>query len=125
MQVSTDGYLSFGRPITCCPSLAANTSDSEYIVAPFMADTNIGSGQGNVSYEVHTISTSPGLLSRVNRFIRHQKQNMFAGTWMLVVEWRNVSQSAQAGGMVRAKVWSYKKLHVRKFPPRLTLSKGL
>ena len=101
LQVSVDGYFSFGRPVTCCPSLTANTSGSDYIIAPYLADTNIGSGRGNVSYEVHTLSTSPDLLSRVNSFIRQQKRNKFAGTWMLVAEWRNVPQSGQADSMVR------------------------
>ena len=77
-----------------------NTSNSEYIVAPYKADTNIGSGQGGVSYELHNISTSPSLLSQVNSFIRKQKQNKFAGTWMLVAEWRNVPQSGQTNIMV-------------------------
>lgn len=99
-QVSTDGYLSFGRPITCCPSLTSNATTSDYIVAPFEADTNIAAGQGQVSYEVHNDSTSPNLLSRVNSFIHQQKQNSFAGTWMLVVEWRDVPQSGQANSMV-------------------------
>lgn len=101
MQVSTDGYISFGRPLACCPSLTTNTSNSDYIVAPYEADTNIRSGQGNVSYEVHDVSSSPALLSRVNRFIRQQERNSFAGTWMLLVEWRNVPQSGQASSIVR------------------------
>ena len=96
LQVSTDGYLSFGRPITCCPSLTSDSSNSDYIVAPFEADTNIASGRGQVSYEVHTNSTSPAQLSRVNSFIRQQKQSSFAGTWMLVAEWKDVPQSGQS-----------------------------
>ena len=77
-----------------------NASNSDYIVAPFAANTNIGSGRGHVSYEVHNASTSPVQLSRVNSFIRQQKQNTFAGTWMLVAEWRNVPQSGQANSIV-------------------------
>ena len=100
MQISTDGYFSFGRAITCCPSLTTNTSNSDYIVAPFMADTNIASGQGRVSYEVHNLSTDSIQLSRVNTFIRQQKQNTFSGNWMLVVEWNDVPQSGQANSRV-------------------------
>ena len=65
-----------------------------------MADTNIGSGQGSVSYEVHNSSSSPALLSRVSRFIRQQQQNGFAGTQMLLAEWRNVPQAGQMDDMV-------------------------
>ena len=78
-----------------------NTSNSDYIVAPFEADINIGNGQGNVSYEVHNISTSRGQLSRVNSFISQQMQRKFAGTWMLVAEWNDVPLSGQANSIVR------------------------
>lgn len=77
-----------------------DTANSDYIVAPFKADINIGNGQGNVSYEVHSISTSPGLLNRVSSFIRQQKRNEFAGTWMLVAEWSGVPLSGQATSIV-------------------------
>lgn len=99
MQVSSDGYFSFGRPLTCCPSLTSNT---EYIVAPFEANTNISNGQGSVSYEVHNVTSGPRQLSRVSSFIRQQKQNAFSGTWMLVVEWKDVPQSGGPSGMVSA-----------------------
>ncbi len=70
-------------------------------MAPFEADTNIASGQGNVSYEVHDVSIRSGQLSRVSRFIRkHQNQKTFAGTWMLVVKWSNIPQSGQASNKV-------------------------
>lgn len=113
-QVSTDGYLSFGRPISCCPSLISNTSTSDYIVAPFEADANIASGRGEVSYEVHSDSTSPDQLSRVNNFIRQEKQNSFAGTWMLVVEWRDVPQSGQVNSVVREIKDAYKAANSRR-----------
>ena len=100
LQVSTEGYLSFGRAVRCCPSLTSDTADSDYIVSPFKADINIANGQGNVSYEVHDISTSPGLLSRVSSFIRQQELNNFSGTWMLVAEWSDVPLSGQENSMV-------------------------
>lgn len=99
--MTTDGYFSFGRAATCCPSIAINNSNSDYIVAPFEADTNIGSGQGSVAYEVHNSSINSHPLSRVNTFIRQQMQNKFVGNWMLVAEWRNVPQSGQANTIVR------------------------
>ena len=100
-QVSTEGYLSFGRAVPCCPSLTSDTADSDYTVSPFEADINIANGRGNVSYEVHDISTSPGLLSHVSSFIRQQELNNFAGTWMLVAEWSDVPLSGQENSIVR------------------------
>ena len=99
--MSTDGYFSFGRAVPCCPSLSiASSSSSDYIVAPFETDTIIESGRGNVSYEVHDATIPSGLLNRVNKFIRQKEQNSFAGTWMLVAEWKNVSQPGQANSGV-------------------------
>ena len=76
---------------------------SNYIVAPFGSNTNIASGTGTVSYEVHNMTTSPGLLSKVNKYIQQSEQVRFAGTWMLVVEWNDVPQSGQTNGMVCVK----------------------
>ena len=73
------------------------SSDVDYIVAPFSANLSASGGTGTGLYEVHTISSSPALLSEVSSFIRQQKNTRFAGTWMLVTEWRNVRQP---GGMV-------------------------
>ena len=84
------GYFSFGRSEACCPSPSnPSSSNSDYIVAPFETSTVIGDGSGSVSYEVHSHSS---LLGRVNKFIRQTEQSTFAGTWMLVAEWKNVSQ---------------------------------
>ena len=100
-QVTNDGYFSFGRPVTCCPDLSlSSTVRSNYIVAPFASDTNIASGTGSVSYEVHNMTTSPGLLSKVNKYIQQSEQVRFSGTWMLVAEWKDVPQSGQTNGMV-------------------------
>ena len=100
IQVTTDGYLSFGRPVACCPDLSLSSTISHYIVAPFEANTNIASGTGRVSYEVHDMTTSSGLLSKVNRHIQQNMQVRFSGTWMLVVEWNSVPQFGQSTGMV-------------------------
>ncbi|MCG8626014.1 MAG: hypothetical protein MJE68_28955 [Proteobacteria bacterium] len=89
------GYFSFGRAETCCPSPSVPTSrNSDYIVAPFETSIAIDDGNGSVSYEVHNISSHSSLLGQVNKFIRQTglKQSTFAGTWMLVAEWKNVSQ---------------------------------
>ena len=100
LQVTTDGYLSFGRLVTCCPSLTSQSNVSYYIVAPFESNTNIDDGIGMVSYEVHSRITSPGLLGKVNRHIQRSKQVRFSGTWMLMVEWNGVPQFGQLPGMV-------------------------
>jgi hypothetical protein len=89
--VAIHGYLSFGRAETCCPSPSVPSSrNSDYIVAPFETSIVID-GNGSVSYEVHNISSHSSLLDRVNKFIR-QTESTFAGTWMLVAEWKSVSQ---------------------------------
>ena len=62
----------------------------KYIVAPFWSDMDTRSS-GSVSYEVHTNTTSMLLLHKVNKYIRQQEQNNFAGTWMLVAEWSGIS----------------------------------
>lgn len=85
--------------MTCCPTLLSS-STSNYVVAPFGANTNIASGTGRVSYEVHNITTSPSLLSQVNRYIQQSTQHRFYGTWMLVAEWENVPQSGQSTSLV-------------------------
>ena len=86
--------------MTCCPTLSLRHSSSNYIVAPFVADTNIATGTGNVSYEVHNTTTSPGLLSRVNSYVQEIKHSRFSGTWMLVTEWNTVPQSGQSTSRV-------------------------
>ena len=96
IQVASDGYFSFGRAVTCCPNLLSSSSTSNYIVAPFEANTNIATGTGRISYEVHNLTTSPSLLSQVNRYVQQSMQSRFYGTWMLVAEWKNVPQSGQS-----------------------------
>ena len=90
MQVCTNGYISFGNTETSfSPSIFPDTDNTIPGVAPFWEDFNVNRG-GSISYEIHTVSTSPALLSQVNLFIRSQQQNGFAGSWMLVAEWDSV-----------------------------------
>lgn len=95
------GYFSFGRAEACCPSPSVpGSSNSDYIVAPFETSTVVGDGNESVTYEVHNTDIGSRLLSQVNKFIRQTEQSTFAGTWMLVAEWRNVSQPGFMNNMV-------------------------
>ena len=69
-------------------------------MAPFSANASASGGTGTGLYEVHTVASSPALLSKVSSFIRQQKHSRFAGTWMMVAEWTNI---LQPGSTVR--VW--------------------
>lgn len=62
--------------------------DDTTVIGPFWADTDISDGVGRVSYEVHTGSST--LLSEVNSFVSSYQRVSFGGSWMLVVEWREV-----------------------------------
>ena len=99
-QVTTDGYLSFGRSVSCCPMLSSNTSTSTYIVAPFLTDTNVASGTGNVTYQVYTNTSSQALLNKVSKYIRQSEEKSFSGTWMLAVQWESVPQTGRSSSLV-------------------------
>lgn len=86
--------------MTCCPTLSSSSSTSNFIVAPFESNANIATGVGRVYYEVHNTTTSPTLLSKVNRYIQQSTQAKFNGVWMLVVEWNSVPQSGQSTSVV-------------------------
>ena len=87
-QISTNGYLSFGRPVDdFSPTLFPE--EHTFLVAPYWSDINIvrGGESAKIPYEVHT---SGPLLSQVNAFISEEQSVSFSGRWMLVVEWREV-----------------------------------
>lgn len=58
-------------------------------MAPFWADNDLRPS-GKVSYEIHNIST--GYMSSVSRYIRQQTESTFEGSWMLVVEWKDIPE---------------------------------
>ena len=89
-QVSGNGLFLFGRSANFYrPVLFPNSTSYNYIVAPFWADNDLRPS-GRVSYEVHNISTD--YLSSVNRYIRQQSGSNFEGSWMLVVDWKDVAE---------------------------------
>ena len=93
MQVSTNGYFSFGEAAAYNnPQLFSPSSPSAYIVAPFWANNDISNRVGNITYEVHTAETSPSYMMLVSSFISQQKQVKFSGNWMLVAYWNDVPQ---------------------------------
>ena len=94
MQVSTEGYFSFGEArLHSIPQRFSRTSPFTYIVAPFWSNNDISNRVGNISYEVHTEANSPELINLVSSFITQQEQVQFNGSWMLVTRWNEVPQS--------------------------------
>ena len=93
VQVSTNGYFSFGEePIYNTPRNFSPSSPQMYIVAPFWANTDISNRVGNITYEVHTEENSQNQISLVSSFISQQQQVRFSGNWMLVAQWNSVPQ---------------------------------
>lgn len=79
----------------CCPSLFPGDPPWQYTVAPFATDTSFINGDGEVSYEIHTLSSDSGFLSEVNKFLHQRGRNQFSGTWMLVANWKNIPENVR------------------------------
>ena len=95
-QIGANGFFTFGVAGNhCCPSLFPGDPPWQYTVAPFATDVSIISGDGVVSYEVHTLSSDSELLSEVNKLLRQRGRIQFAGTWMLVANWKNVPENVR------------------------------
>ena len=93
VQVSTNGYFSFGEePIYNTPQRFSPSSPQMYIVAPFWSNTDISNRVWNITYEVHTEGNSQNQISSVSSFISQQQQVRFSGNWMLVAQWNSVPQ---------------------------------
>ena len=66
MQVSTNGFFSFGEgAVYNTPQLFSSSSPFTYIVAPFWANNDISNRVGNITYEVHTTVNSPRYITLV------------------------------------------------------------
>ena len=101
LQVSTNGYITFGSPLIVSEPefLPATDYDTfwSYMIAPFWADfdTTIG---GTVSWELHDRSNSPDLVEAVDSLIADEYDDPnFEGSWMLVAFWENVQPSELDG----------------------------
>ena len=93
MQVSVNGYFSFGEEAAYnTPQLFSSSSPATYLVTPFWANNDISNRVGNITYEVHTTENSPTYITLVSSFISQQKQVQFNGNWMLVAKWNSVPQ---------------------------------
>ena len=62
------------------------------LVAPYLTDLDNSYEVGDISYEVHTATTSKSLLSQVNSLIDEHVETQFSGEWMLVAEWKDVPE---------------------------------
>ena len=74
------------------------------LVAPFWAESEESAiDQRPVRYEQHTDARDEAPLSRVSAFIRDRQDGEgapFSGTWLMVVEWRELQE---AGASVSTK----------------------
>ena len=73
------------------------------MVAPFWANNDLLNRIGSISYEVHNFETSSSYISKVSAYISQQQQVQFNGSWMLLAEWKNVSQFGGALSVVSYK----------------------
>ena len=90
VQISTNGYFSFSEPFyeEVPEQFPGTTADviALYLVAPFWDNIDLRR-RGNIFYEVHSLDSSPSLLSQVSHFV---SDGLFSGTWMLVAQWDQV-----------------------------------
>ena len=90
MQISSNGLISFRRPVTeGHPVLFPGSSQYRNLVAPFWAKHNT-SYSGHIAYEIHTLSNGTALMSTINTYINTKLDNNFKGTWLLLVEWKDI-----------------------------------
>ena len=92
-QVCIDGFISLGlndphpKPYDFLNNIKYDESIPASLVAPYSAFME---AEGSISHEVHTITTSISLLSKVNSLINKHMETQFSGEWMLVAEWKDV-----------------------------------
>ena len=87
--MGTNGYFAFEQYLEFMPFIFDGSRNLS-LVAPFFTDIDISRDIGQVSYEIHTDSSSTGILSQVNSLINEHKQTQFNGQWLLVATWEDV-----------------------------------
>ena len=91
-QVSAKGYISMGQ----IPCTNLENVDSCSLVAPYLADIDIGIA-GTVRYtDFDTYSSSGSSMTTVSRFIRDETGDIFYGTKMMVAEWNGVPEAGRS-----------------------------
>ena len=86
MQVSTNGYITFGRAVSHFDyELLTNYS---YTVAPFWSDIDVQC-RGEVLYYA-TSEIGPTLLDGIGEFINATFNEEFKPLWVLIAQWNEV-----------------------------------
>jgi len=88
LQVSTNGAISFTRPISTYNSNQFPLRDNKEIIAPFWADVDT-TGIGGISYRE---TTDRELLSRADEDIKiaFPKSAGFSSTYLFIATWNRV-----------------------------------
>ena len=100
LQVGTNGYFSFDKVFTDYTPYEFPGSSKVSLVSPFFSDIDTSYGTGIIRYEVHTLSQSPTVLAEVSRIINEHTGEAFAGSWLLLAEWRNVPEYGRSQRIV-------------------------
>ena len=92
MQVSNNGYFSFGDKPGNTPN-SIPTSRSGYVVAPYAANIEDTTHVGTVQFaDFDAYVSSSSAMGNVSDFVQSQTGDSFSGTRMMVAEWREVPQ---------------------------------
>ena len=93
-QVSANGYISMGQ--IPCTNLANVDPSTCSLVAPYLANIDIGIA-GTVQYtDFDTYSSSGSSMTIVSSFIQGQTGDNFSGTKMMVAEWNGVPEASRS-----------------------------
>ena len=92
-QVGSNGIISFGSLYNDDRNMIFTTSfTGKYLVAPFWDSSYVNSA-GSISYGI--FESGDYYLEQVNTYIQRERQNIFQGTWMMNVYYREVLQRSQ------------------------------
>ena len=99
LQVSANGYFSFGTAFNLSTPAPFPSSTLSYIVAPFWSDfetRSVGRIQCENHSELQGGNGSKTILRDMADFIKKKKPDVssFDPTWMFVCEWINITAEA-------------------------------